>query len=215
MAESNRSSARAHRDNRRAVHQVQIVHPGWGFASAAVGKDRQPARGQEQFSGSVAGSTAGGHGFYLHELVGEPEDAEAEQRARRSAAAEALLDLIPCDKEVSALPRRHVDRRLHDILQATASRAQGNDQVLQRSAGLAREIAWGDHAPFRVDGTRASREDGAPGRRDRRIGVRDASVERGSVDERSFHKRSISSGAPKLERRSNRGHTEAAAVRTP
>jgi hypothetical protein len=64
------------------------------------------ARGGAPFSASghlAAGSAPGGDRLDLDELVGETEDTDADERARRSPAAEAVLDHLPCGHEVGAL----------------------------------------------------------------------------------------------------------------
>src|SRR6185295_3835404 len=107
--------------------------------------------GGQSWSGNV--SLTCGDRLDLHELACEAEHAHPEERARRAAAAEALLHDGPRGEQVGVVARCHVDRRLHDVLQTAVRGAQGHDQVVERLAHLRGNIVAADDRAVRIERT--------------------------------------------------------------
>jgi hypothetical protein len=90
-----------------------------------------------------ASFTASGHGLDLDELSGPAEDRHAEQRARRTRRPEDLLHQPPHDRQVGIVGGRDVDGRLDDVLRSAASGVEGDKQVVENLARLARDVTLG------------------------------------------------------------------------
>jgi len=133
-----------------------------------------------------------GHRLDLDELSGPAENGHPEQCAWRSVLAEDLLDHPPSQRKVGVVGGSDVNGRLDDVVWPAGSGVEGDKEVVECLAGLARDVALADYVSVGIKRAGPRREDGTARRGARGIGIRNTGVERWGLDQISGHRRSLS-----------------------